>query len=251
LDHRNKMKEIFSYIKNPCKFIYGKDKEKQPLLYFIVFIFGVSLFTVALILVMVFIDNMLGLREPDASYDITETKNNLTGFFILLLFLPPIKEEIKYRLFLTKFNINYVLISLSLIFSDFLVLDLMRHFYFGKESLEILGERIFMEFLVILFTTIIFFSWKNFFKKHEERIKSIWEKNLSIFVYSSITLFILYHILFINRQGTINIIWVIFFSGYQAVIFSFIRAKFSIIHSMVYHFLYNFPIYLLSYLSLL
>ena len=151
--------------------------------------------------------------------------------------LASITEEVKYRLYLTKFNFNYLTFSLSLFFADLIMILVWPNNFnlFEKDYLHILSYY----FTLLMFSLIIYFFLKNLIQK-EQYLKIYIEKRFIIFFFLQALLFACWHIFFSNQLNNHHFITVFIIQFIGGIYFGFVRMNYGIKHSILLHFLINF-----------
>ncbi|MBX2967759.1 MAG: CPBP family intramembrane metalloprotease [Cyclobacteriaceae bacterium] len=163
------------------------------------------------------------------------------------LFISPIVEEVGFRFFLTKFSVNKFIISVSIllgytvsIFCNLLQIELLD-FVLIETSYD-----------VVLITGLLMFLLLLLFRSVLSRIETFWDQNFLIIFYLISIFFAFLHI----RMDNVNvsnfiieiasIVPILLFS----FIAGFIRIRYSIIHSLIFHSCFNLPMVLILLLLL-
>jgi len=161
---------------------------------------------------------------------------NYKPYFILsTIFIVPLLEEISYRLFLTKFRVNYFIISVSIILGMFIKYFLGNIFWIPKSYL-------FMSLIGVIYILIIsalIGCILYFFRNKIIRIEEFWNKNTGLIIYSVSILFALGHIInlkFENRDLFFLPLILLPFLVY-GLSFGYLRARLGIMYSIALHFI--------------
>ena len=157
-----------------------------------------------------------------------------------ILVLGVIKEELKYRLLLTKFNINFFFFSLSLFITDIIFL-FFRDFKFSFfDNLAVIINYYLCLFLCAF---ILFLIVRRLFEKFFFKIEKIFKKYTLIILLGSVLSFSLWHVFFTDQTNTYSFLTVFLIHTINAVFYSYVRIKFGIIYSILFHLGYNLFIY--------
>lgn len=161
---------------------------------------------------------------------------NYKPFFLLsIIFTVPLLEEMSFRLFLTKFRVNYFIISVSLILGMYIKYFLGNIFWIPKSYLlmSLIGA------IYILIISALIGCILYFFRNKIIRIEEFWNKNTSLIIYSVSILFALGHIInlkFENRDLIFLPLILLPFLVY-GLSFGYLRARLGIIYSIALHFI--------------
>lgn len=156
-------------------------------------------------------------------------------FIFSIVFIVPLLEEMSYRLFLTKFRVNYFIISVSLILGIYIKYFLGNIFWIPKSYLlmSLIGV------IYILLISSLVGSMLYFFRNKIIRIEEFWNKNTGLIIYSVSILFALTHIMnlkFENRDLIFLPLILLPFLVY-GLSFAYLRARLGIIYSIALHFI--------------
>lgn len=159
----------------------------------------------------------------------------------IILLIAVILEEVKYRLLFTKFNINFILISICFYLSDLVFL------FFRSPEFSIYSQKVFIVILYYLGISILafllFFLLKGFFVQKINPIKRFFEQNFKLLIFIQILLFVLWHFFFTSQGDKSHFIVVLITQGLAATYYTFIRINYGVIYSILMHFLYNLIIF--------
>ena len=173
--------------------------------------------------VNVFLDTM---RKTGSGYK--------SYFIITSLLLVPLIEETAFRLFLTKFKINYFIISISLIFGC-LIYHFVRFLLWKPTSylFFLISPHI---YAIIISGILGLILWIN--RSHLIRIKKFWNNNTGLIFYSSAILFALFHFMTTNFNENNLIFAPIILLPYvvYGITFGYLRIRLGLIYSMFLHF---------------
>lgn len=226
--------------KKVCQYREKRDHIDKYQLFFL-FLLNVFL----IFIIGYFLNKYFPLKEYDETSIIyKESVVNESIIIVLLVYLfGAIKEELKYRLFLTKFNYDYLLFSFSLLISDifFLNIDTIH-----ISLIDSVFNNLWYYFLFYLVSFIFFFIFKKIFRKDFiGRLEFFFKKNIGLLIVISIITFALWHVFFTNQTNNYSVITIFGIQLINAVFFTFVRIKFGLIYSFSYHLGYNLFIYYL------
>jgi len=161
---------------------------------------------------------------------------NYKPYFILAtIFIVPLLEEISYRLFLTKFRVNYFIISVSIILGMFIKYFLGNIFWIPKSYLfmSLIGA------IYILIISALIGCILNFFRNKIIRIEEFWNKNTGLIIYSVSILFALGHIINLKLENRDLIFLPLILLPFlvYGLSFGYLRARLGIIYSIALHFI--------------
>ena len=168
-----------------------------------------------------------------------------TYFVISMIFLVPLLEEVAFRLFLTKFKINYFIVSVSVLTGMVIVM------FVGN---RLLIPSYYLLMPVIKFMYILLFSFMVggflwLFRRNIEKLKEIWNKNAAILVYFMSILFALTHLNNLKFESSDWIFMPLILSPFfvYGLSFSYLRVRLGIKYSIFMHFVnlvisYGFPL---------
>ncbi len=156
---------------------------------------------------------------------------------LVLLIFASFLEEIKYRFLFTKFNLNYLLISLAVILSDIIFL------IFRTKTFSLFKQDFYTIFSyyggIMLLTFLIFKISKPIIYSFKEKIESFYNDNFIKLIYLQLVAFPLWHIFFTNQTNGSHFIIVFVIQFLAALYFTIIRINYGIIYSVFFHFCSN------------
>jgi membrane protease YdiL (CAAX protease family) len=156
---------------------------------------------------------------------------------VLLIFASSL-EEVKYRLFFTKFNLNYLTISLSIVLSDIIFL------IFRPKSFSLFKEGFYTVFLyyggIILLSLLIFKAFKPIIYSNKKKIETYYKRNFIRLLFLQIIFFALWHVFFTNQTNGSHFIIVFIIQFIAALYFTIVRINYGVTYSILVHFLSNF-----------
>jgi hypothetical protein len=168
----------------------------------------------------------------------TITKRNVDFklyFLISSIFLAPFLEETGFRLFLTKFKINYLITSTSLILG-FLIVYFSSTFLWRPKSYLLFSLSSYI-YLLIISGVIGFVLW--LLRNNLKETKNFWDNNFGIIFYSVAILFALFHFMSINFYGN-NLLYapiiLLPFLVYGLSL-GYIRIRLGLLYSIALHFI--------------
>ena len=221
---------------------YSQQLKELIQVYFITLLVVFTLSILNLILVKTGIVN-----SYHSIVDINDANNTnmLKWYYIFGLFLTPIFEEISFRLLLTKFNARLISISLSLIFGT-LLYNLIRYHLFIFNSPII--QNLSFYFYPILFAIPIFFI----FNLIKFRFRNHWNTFFPYVFYFFNIIFAFFHLFRLSVHFNDIVFLPIILSQYfvLGVSFGYIRIKLGILYSIIFHFVWNFPYFLIKLLEI-
>lgn len=156
-------------------------------------------------------------------------------FIISSILLVPLLEETAFRLFLTRFKINYFIISVSVI-SGSLILYFIGTLLWRPESYLLFSLSTY--FYVLIISGILGFAlW--LLRNYIVEIKKFWDKNIGLIFYSSAILFGLFHFMSINVNKDNLIFAPIILLPFivYGLSFGYIRIRLGFIYSIILHFI--------------
>lgn len=161
---------------------------------------------------------------------------NYKPYFILsTIFIVPLLEELSFRLFLTKFRVNYFIISVSIIFGMFIKYFLENIFWIPKSYLlmSLIGA------VYILIISSLIGCMVYLFRNKIIRIEEFWNKNPGLIIYTVSILFAVGHIINLkleNRDLFFLPLILLLFLVY-GLSFGYLRARLGIKYSIALHFI--------------
>lgn len=155
-------------------------------------------------------------------------------FLISTIFLVPLLEEVAYRLCLTKFNVNYFIVSVSVLASMFVVM-LSGHQFWIPKSYLLMSV---IKFIYILLFTILVGSSLWLFRRKIEKGKEVWNKNAAFMVYFMSILFALTHLNNLKFEPSDLFFMPLILSPFfvYGLSFSYLRVRLGIKYSIFMHF---------------
>jgi membrane protease YdiL (CAAX protease family) len=235
-------RDIFLFLKSPDyrRFNDLSTKEKITILIKVLILTHIALFLVNIpILLLEKLDVISKIpMKTDFFLNSIEAKNvNYKPYFILAtIFTVPFWEEISFRLFLTKFHLNYFIISVSIILGMFIYFFLVDIFWIPKSYLlmSIMGS------VYILIISSLIGGAIYFFRNKIKKIEEFWNKNTGLIIYSVATLFAIGHInnLKLENRDLVFLPLVLFPFLVYGLSFGYLRVRLGIIYSIAQHFIF-------------
>lgn len=235
-------RDIYLFLKSPD---YGRfndltTKEKIIILIKVLILTHIALFIVNIpILLLEKLDVISKIpMKTDLILNAIQTKNiNYKPYFIFsIIFLVPLLEEISYRLFSTKFRVNYFIISVSIILGMFIKYFLGNIFWIPKSYLllSIMG------YIYIFIISALIGVALCLFRTKIIRIEEFWNRNTGLIIYSIAILFAIGHIInlkFDNHDLVFMPLILLPFLVY-GLSFGYLRVRIGIIYSIALHFIF-------------
>jgi len=233
--------DLFSFLKNPDynRFPDMSD-EKELLILFKVFI----LTNIALVIVNIptLILRKWGIiseipMKSDLIFNSIVAQNiGLKPYLIFsVLLCVPLLEEFSYRLFLTKFRIDYFMVSVSL-FSGIIISNFLKGIFWIPKSWLLLS---FIGAIYTLLVSALIGGVLYLFKSKIIRIEEFWDKNMGLIIYGVAIIFALLHVMNLKFE-TRDLIFMpivllpLFVYGLS---FAYLRIRLGIVYSIALHFI--------------
>ena len=163
---------------------------------------------------------------------------------IFLFIFGSILEELKYRLLITKFNLTFIAISLSVYLADILFL------FFRPQKFSLFDKNIsYIVFYYILFGLLslgLYLVLKPILNKNKIKIHVFFKDNFFKIMIIQILLFALWHMFFTHQTANSSYIIIFILQSFAAIYFTFVRINFGIFYSISVHFLINIIFFILS-----
>jgi len=234
-------RDLFSFLKNPDynRFPDMSD-EKELLILFKVFI----LTNIALVIVNIptLILRKWGIiseipMKSDLIFNSIVAQNiGLKPYLIFsVLLCVPLLEEFSYRLFLTKFRIDYFMVSVSL-FSGIIISNFLKGIFWIPKSWLLLS---FIGAIYTLLVSALIGGVLYLFKSKIIRIEEFWDKNMGLIIYGVAIIFALLHVMNLKFE-TRDLIFMpivllpLFVYGLS---FAYLRIRLGIVYSIALHFI--------------
>ncbi|PQB07273.1 hypothetical protein BST83_08985 [Polaribacter filamentus] len=164
-----------------------------------------------------------------------ESRSDYKSYFIFTsILLVPLLEETAFRLFLTKFKLNYFIISVSLIFGC--LIFYFVNFLFWKPASYLLFSISTYFYSTMISGVIGLILW--IIRNQLIGIKKFWNSNIGIIFYSSAILFALFHFMStnFNKDNLIFAPVILLPFVVYGVTFGYVRIRLGLIYSMALHF---------------
>jgi hypothetical protein len=157
-------------------------------------------------------------------------------FIFATIFTVPFWEEISFRLFLTKFRVNYFIISVSIILGMYIYFFIGNIFWIPKSYIlmPIMGSA------YILIISSLIGGAIYFFRNRIKKIEEFWNKNTGLIIYSVATLFAIGHInnLKLETRDLVFMPLVLLPFLVYGLSFGYLRVRIGIIYSIALHFIF-------------
>ncbi|QXP68469.1 CPBP family glutamic-type intramembrane protease [Polaribacter sp. AHE13PA] len=163
-----------------------------------------------------------------------ESKSEFKPYYIFTsILLIPLFEETAFRLFLTKFKLNYFIISISLILG--VLIKHFMNFHFWKPKSYLLLAVSSYIYIIIISAIIGLVLWR--IKNQLIRIEKFWNNNIGLIFYSSAILFALFHFMTTNfdKDNLIFAPLILLPFLVYGLTFSYVRIRLGLIYSMTLH----------------
>jgi len=185
--------------------------------------------------IKLFLDDIFYIENFQANkiYEYIELKN-----IVIVVLFTSLLEELKYRLFLTKFNLNYIAISISIFISEILFL------IFREKELSLLNKSVYFilsyYFILSLLSLLMFFLIKKYLVRNKNKVFYLFNKNFLLIIWLQIITFSLWHIFFTNQIIQSHYVVVFIINSIAAIYFTSVRINYGILYSILIHFSVNF-----------
>lgn len=175
-----------------------------------------------------------GLKLDGVKYNLV---NNYISFF-----LSPVKEELKYRLFLGKRNSKYISASISIIIADIIA----SYIYLGHFLNESHTYYLYYFGLLAILSTVFNLAFNKAFKGEILFLENWSYRNNILTITLSVTFFAFWHGITYSLLQDWNFVYIFIITSISAIFLTIIRIKFGVVTAMFYHILYNTPIFIIN-----
>jgi membrane protease YdiL (CAAX protease family) len=235
-------RDMFLFLKGPDYFGFNdlSIKEKIIILIKVLILTFIALFLVnlpVLLLKKLNVISEIPMKTDLMLNSIQANYINYKPYFIFsAIFFVPLIEEMSFRLFQTRFRVNYFIISVSLILGVFIEYFLKNILWIPKSYLLLsVGGLIYVLIISALIGSMLFL-----FRTKIIRIEEFWNKNTGLIIYTVAILFAIGHILnlkFENRDLVFMPLILLPFLVW-GLSFGYLRVRIGIIYSIALHFIY-------------
>jgi hypothetical protein len=183
------------------------------------------------------------------NYLVQNNSNHLPFFLLSTIVFNPIMEELTFRLMMTRFSLNNILVSFSLIIGSIIRLTIKKFLWVPNNYIAFHLT----PYLYVLFFSSIFFLLFWLFKQRLIIIEKFWHKNFGIITYLAIFFFALIHhnnIVFELKYTMLYPILLIQLMVY-GLVFTYARVRLGILYAIFLHATFQFFIYGVPYMLLL
>lgn len=168
-----------------------------------------------------------------------ENKDLVYNYLIIALFFMPIIEELCFRLLLTQYNKQFIMISFSLVVgyfaSNILNLQIIKS---DNMSFNVIISFVYPLILAIPLYAIIYFIKFDFRRE--------WNDHFQYIFYIVTVFFAIAHLpsFDLNFRQYLFMPFIILPLLISGLVLGYIRIRFGIFYSIIFHFLINVPIYI-------
>ena len=167
---------------------------------------------------------------------ITKRNNDYKPYFILSsVILVPLLEETAFRLFLTKYRVDFFIMSISAIFGV-LIVHFINAILWRPDSYLLFSLSVYI-YVLMISGVIGLGLW--LLRNYLNGVQNFWNNNFGIIFYSVAILFALFHFMSINFKGNsliyMPIILLPFFI--YGLSFGYIRIRLGFLYSIALHFI--------------
>ena len=243
---RNTIKYLIKFFKHPD---YGKNyntlSQKLKGLIQVYFLTLLSVFTLSILNLILVKTGVVNSYHIGVDMNNADNTNMLKWYYIFGIILTPIYEEISFRLLLTNFNFRLITISLSLILGTSL-------YYFIRYNLLIFDSPIIQNLSFYFYPIIFAIPFFLTFNLIKFRLKNDWNNLFPYVFYFFTIIFAFFHLFRLNVNFKDVVFLPIILSQYfvLGISFGYIRIKFGILCSIIFHFVWNFPYFLIKLLEI-
>lgn len=167
-----------------------------------------------------------------------QTKNvNYKPYYIFsILFFVPLLEEMSFRLFQTRFRVNYFIISVSVLLGMYITYFLGNIFWIPKSYLlmSVSGP------IYVLIISALIGGVLYLFRTKINRIEEFWNKNTGLIIYSVATLFAIAHMMNLEFENSDLVFMPLILLPFlvAGLSFGYLRVRLGIIYSIALHFIF-------------
>lgn len=156
-------------------------------------------------------------------------------FLISTIFLVPLLEEVAFRLCLTKFKVNYFIVSASGTTGMFLIIFAGNQLWIPKSYLLMSV----IKFIYILLFAVLIGGFLWLFRRKTEVIEKVWNRNAGFLVYFMSILFAVTHINNLRFESGDLIFMPLILSPFlvYGLSFAYLRVRLGIKYSILLHFI--------------
>ncbi len=234
-------RNLFAFLKNPDynRFPDMSDERELLILFKVFILTNITLVIVSiptLILKKWGIISEIPMKSDLVLNSIQAHNIDLKPYFIFsILLCVPLLEEFSYRLFMTKFRVNYFIISVSIILGTIMKYLLRNLFWIPKSRLLLT----FIGAIDILLIGVLIGGILYLFKNKISRIEAFWNNNPGLIIYGVALLFAFSHLMNVKFE-TRDLIFMpivllpLFVYGLS---FAYLRIRLGILYSIALHFI--------------
>jgi hypothetical protein len=147
---------LFLFILKPYKTAFSIENKRQKIYSLFLLYIGVIITILFLAFIKTIIDKLFAnANEINTEESLKSDQFPILLHFLIALLFPSIKEELKYRLLLTKYNENFISLSISLLIGDYLVIFLKRTII-NFNNFNFLQEKVISLIILIVICSVTF-----------------------------------------------------------------------------------------------
>lgn len=172
--------------------------------------------------------------------------NETTVYYLGVLMIVPLYEELSFRLMLFKFDIKKIIISISLILGIIFYMFLHQHFSYSLNTiLNIFLPYIYM---VIISTLLYIIMITTIQKLNLNQVKYLWDNNFYVIFYTIAFLFSILHLYNLNLSTKDYLFTPVILLPFiiYAIFLGYTRIKLGFTYSVILHLLLNAPAILIK-----
>jgi len=228
--HLTKFSSLFKFLLKP------QPKKLKPLYNKYEILSSLKIFLLAIIVTGIinifsyfFLGNIVTNRWTDFLYhgEFRRDSGNELILFLIITFLTPLFNELSFRLFLTKFNLSFTIISISLIAGHVVFALFNQHLYFQGNMVNIL-------LMSVLYTIVLASPFSFIVYSLRGRIKKNWGNLFPYLFYLTAMLTAVFQLQSYNINLSNFFFLPIILLPYfiYALCFGYIRVNFGFLHAV-------------------
>ena len=243
MNRKSIRRDILTFLKNPT-FEKSFDSETHTKIVVLFKVLILSYIGVIISRIPIAILQLSKFIEPIEmkSFQVLDTINKNQHdykpyFLLLVIVILPIFEEISFRLALTKFNNNFLQLSISTLFGNIAASLLYSFLWWPTTSLSFFLITIFY----ILAISSFFYILLNLSPKWLKSLKIYWERKPNIIFYTSAILFAILHIMNLDLKTSDLIYLPLILLPFLVlgISFGYLRIRLGFIYSIALHVIIN------------
>ena len=232
---KNTITDIFIFLKRPNLELRHDDRPKDKIKIFLKILLILFLIVVVINGVILIFSTIISLWghsnivKPSTLKVYNNNNFTLLSLFVLVI-LGPLVEEFSFRFALTRFNINKIKISLSLIISCFI--SCVLYFYIFQKYVTNFPLYVLYFYVPIFVISVLLFFAIGMFNKQFIVVGVKWNKYFPAIFYISAILFAICHIFSISDLRILSVV-------VAGAMFGYTRIRLGFGYSIFLHMLWN------------